>query len=802
MNKISENIDQLSPLQRSVLVIEELKSKLNALKYANTEPIAIIGMGCRFPGGANDAQQFWQLLSNGVDAITEIPEGRWDVDAYFDPNPEIPGKMYTNCGGFLQQVDQFDPQFFGISPREAISMDPQHRLLLEVSWEALENAGQVPERSASNPTGVFVGITLNDYKSIVNSSHSNSNVETYGITGLPLNAAAGRISYTFGLTGPSMAIDTACSSSLVAIHQACQSLRLRECQMALAGGVNLILLPDSMIATSKARILSPEGHCNTFDAAANGIGRGEGCGMVVLKRLSDAVAARDNILALVRGSAVNQDGPSSGFTVPNSSSQQALICQALAMAKVEPSEVSYVEAHGTGTSLGDPIEVRALGTVFAEGHSPEHPLMIGSVKTNIGHLESAAGVSGLIKVVLQLQHQQIVPHLHLKHPTPHINWDELPVTVPTKQTPWQVKGKERIAGVSSFGASGTNAHVILGEAPVREPVPVTVDRSAHLLTLSAKTEAALEQLATRYQNHLATNPNLALGDICFTANTGRSHFNHRLAIVAESTEQLREQLQAFATGTLDTRLIRGQLTERKRQKIAFLFTGQGSQYVNMGRQLYKTQPVFRRTLDKCEQILHSYLEKPLLDVLYPEDSQELNSSVIDQTAYTQPILFAIQYALAQLWQSWGIEADVVMGHSVGEYAAAAIAGVFSLEDGLKLIAHRGRLMQQLPSRGEMVAVMASEEQINQLIIVMCNFAKCHRIIKECSFFIMLRNILVMQIYQWFTHISKIKLNTGKICNHKTGFTEHCFVTHITYGWYYIYIIIFIKIINLCADNWM
>ncbi|ARV58847.1 hypothetical protein BZZ01_09550 [Nostocales cyanobacterium HT-58-2] len=715
MNKISENIKQLSPLQRSVLVIEELKSKLNALRYANTEPIAIIGMGCRFPGGVNDSQQFWQLLSNGIDAITEIPKDRWDVDAYYDPNPEIPGKMYTKRGGFLQQVDQFDPQFFGISPREAISMDPQHRLLLEVSWEALENAGQVPERSASNPTGVFVGITLNDYNSIVNRSHVNGSVETYGITGLPLNAAAGRISYTFGLTGPSMAIDTACSSSLVAIHQACQSLRLRECQMALAGGVNLILLPDSMIATSKARILSPDGQCNTFDAAANGIGRGEGCGMVVLKRLSDAVAARDNILALIRGSAVNQDGPSSGFTVPNSSSQQALICQALAMAKLEPSEVSYVEAHGTGTSLGDPIEVRALGTVFLEGHSPEHPLMIGSVKTNIGHLESAAGVSGLIKVVLQLQHQQIVPHLHLKDPTPHINWDELPVTVPTKQTPWQVKGKERIAGVSSFGASGTNAHVILGEAPVQESVLVTVDRPAHLLALSAKTEAALKQLATRYDNYLAIHPDLALGDICFTANTGRSHFNYRLAIVAESTEQLREQLKAFATGTPDTRLIRGQVTERKRPKIAFLFTGQGSQYINMGRQLYKTQPVFRRTLDQCEQILQSYLQKPLLDVLYSEGNQESNSSVIDQTAYTQPILFAIEYALAQLWQSWGIEADVVMGHSVGEYVAATIAGVFSLEDGLKLIAHRGRLMQQLPSKGEMVAVMASEERVNQLI---------------------------------------------------------------------------------------
>ncbi|MGK7875119.1 MAG: SDR family NAD(P)-dependent oxidoreductase [Xenococcaceae cyanobacterium] len=727
MDKQPNNLSKLSPLQRSVLVIEKLKSKLKEVEDSITEPIAIIGMACRFPGEADNPEKFWQLLLNGVDAIAEIPASRWDIDAYYDPDPETPGKMYVRSGGFLQQVDQFDPQFFNISPREALSIDPQHRLLLEVSYSAFEYAGQTPERLDGSPTGVFVGITLNDYGKIVKLAQSDSNLEPYGVTGLPLNAAAGRISYTFGLTGPSMSIDTACSSSLVAIHQACQSLRMQECEMALAGGVNLMLLPDSMILTSKAKMLSVDGRCKTFDAAADGMGRAEGCGMLLLKRLSDARSQGDNILAVIRGSAVNQDGPSSGLTVPNGLAQERVIRQALNMAKLKPLDVSYIEAHGTGTPLGDPIELRSLARVFGQEHSREQPLLIGSVKTNIGHTETAAGVSGVIKVILQLQHQKIVPSLHLKNPTPEFNWEDFPLAVPTKPTVWEVKNGRRIAGISSFGASGTNAHVILEEAPLSvtsEQLTVNSEakytRPHYILTLSAKTEKALSELVSRYQNHLEAHPELALADVCYTANTGRRHFKHRLAAIASSTRELTEKLLHLRSLKEVAGLFSGQVpNSTKIPKVAFLFTGQGSQYVNMGRELYETQPVFRQALIECDRLLVPYLEHNLLYVLYPDEESgakaQLRTSLLNQTAYTQPALFAIEYALAQLWQSWGIKPDAAIGHSVGEYVAATIAGVFSLEDGLKLIATRGQLMQNLPDDGKMVSVMASEKRVRELI---------------------------------------------------------------------------------------
>lgn len=505
MNNISARVDQLSSSQRLLLALEEAVGKLETVERSKTEPIAIIGMSCRFPGGVNNPESFWQLLINGVDAITEVPPERWNVDAYYDPNPDTAGKMYTRYGGFLQQVDQFDPQFFSISPREAVRTDPQQRLLLEVSWEALENASLIPNQQSVSQTGVFVGVTTNDYARLLMPSGDLSPIDAYYITGNPLNAVAGRLSYTLGLQGPCMAIDTACSSSLVAVHLACQSLRNGECENALAGGVNLILSPENTIALSKAKMLAPDGRCKTFDAEADGIVRGEGCGVLVLKRLSDAVANGDNILALIRGSAVNQDGPSSGFTVPNKAAQETLIRQALARAKVEPSEVDYVEAHGTGTSLGDPIELRALGAVLGEGRSSELPLKIGAVKTNIGHLESAAGVASLIKVVLSMQQQQIPAHLHLKQLTPYINWDQLPLSVTTEPMDWPTGGKRRIAGVSSFGASGTNAHVVLEEAPKPEPKTKSTERPLHLLNLSAKTKEALKHLANRYEKHLANN---------------------------------------------------------------------------------------------------------------------------------------------------------------------------------------------------------------------------------------------------------------------------------------------------------
>lgn len=706
MSNYSE-IGELSSSQRLLLAIDEAVAKLEAVERSKTEPIAIIGMGCRFPGGANAPEAFWQLLDKGIDAITEVPAERWDINAYYDPNPGKPGKMYTRYGGFLSQVDQFDPYFFGISPREAVSIDPQQRLLLEVSWEALESAGMVPDRLASSQTGVFVGVTTNDYAKLLTPFGELNHIDAYYITGNPLNAVAGRLSYTLGFTGPCMAIDTACSSSLVAVHQACQSLRNGECTQALAGGINLILSPENTIALCQAQMLAPDGRCKTFAADANGFVRGEGCGVLLLKRFTDAVAAGDNILALIRGSAINQDGPSSGFTVPSKTAQEALIRSSLALAKVEPSEVSYVEAHGTGTSLGDPIEVRALAAVLGEKRSPEHPLALGSVKTNIGHLESAAGVASLIKVVLALQHQKIPSHLHFKQPNPYIDWGELPVTIPTEHIPWPKGKKRRVAGVSSFGASGTNAHVVVEESPVLKSMPNVVEHPLHLLSLSAKTEKSLKQLAELYAQHIVAHPALALEDICFTANTGRAHFKHRLSVIASSSTEACEKLVAFTKGKVVADTLPRQVQGTSQPKIAFLFTGQGSQYIGMGRQLYETQPVFQQTLDQCDEILRSYLEQPLLEVLYPA----AGDSPLGETAYTQPALFALEYALFQLWRSWGIEPSGVMGHSLGEYVAACVAGVFSLEDGLKLIAERGRLIQALPQTGEMVAVLTDEAQV-------------------------------------------------------------------------------------------
>nr|AEU11005.1 NpnA [Nostoc sp. 152] len=698
LSENSVNTDRQSLMKKALLELKEMKSQLEAVERAKKEPIAIVGMGCRFPGGANNPEAFWQLLRDGVDAVTEVPANRWDINAFYDPDPETPGKMYSRYGGFVSQLEEFDAQFFGIAPREAVSLDPQQRLLLEVSWEALENASIKPSELLGTQAGVFVGICGNDYLQRLLSREATE-IDAYQVTGNAHSVAAGRLSYILGLNGPSLAVDTACSSSLVAVHLACQSLRHQESDLAIAGGVNLLLSSEISINFSKARMLAPDGRCKTFDAAADGYVRGEGCGVIILKRLSDAIKDKNQILALIRGSAVNQDGRSSGLTVPNGSLQQAVIRQALANGGVEPSEISYLEAHGTGTSLGDPIEVGAMSAVF--GKNTDQPLTIGSVKTNIGHLEAAAGIAGIIKVVLQMQHQEIAPHLHFQDPSPHINWENLPLIVPTQKTNWQTAEKPLLAGVSSFGFSGTNAHVVLEQPPTIEPITPEVERPLHLLTLSAKTQSALEQLAFGYQNYIQTHSDVAIADICYTANVGREHFNHRLAIVVNSREQLLKQL---TTKNISNHV-------KQLPKIAFLFTGQGSQYINMGRELYETQPLFRQTLEQCNEILRPYLEHSLLEVLYTEQ----NSSLLNQTSYTQPAIFAVEYALYQLWKSWGIEPDVVIGHSVGEYVAATVAGVLSLEDGLKLIAQRGQLMQQLPDGGEMVSLIASEEQVRKII---------------------------------------------------------------------------------------
>lgn len=674
------------------------------------ESIAIIGMGCKFPGGVNNTEEYWSLLRDGIDGISEVPSTRWDVKEYENFGQLQPGKISTKYGGFLERIDQFDAQFFRIAPREATYTDPQQRILLETSWEALENAGIDPESLANTPTGVFLGIFSHDYELLQVKQYDAQDFEAYFGTGNSASIAAGRLSYFFGFTGPAISVDTACSSSLVAVHLACQSLALGECNIALAAGINLILSPELSMTFSQAGMLSPEGRCKTFDAKANGYVRSEGVGVVVLKRLSQAIADNDNILAVVKGTAINQDGASNGLTAPNGLSQEAVIHKALSQANVSPLDVSYVEAHGTATSLGDPVELKALEAVYGENRSGEQPLIIGSVKTNIGHTEAAAGIAGLIKVVLSMQNNYIPPHLHFQELNPLIALDLIPAVIPSSGMEWKksVSGSLRLAGVSSFGFSGTNAHVILQEAPVLAPVTAEIERPCHLLTLSAKSSKALKELVQSYETYLKLNSDVTLADICFTANTGRSHFEYRLAVVAESLVELSEELSNFAGDKENFRLFSGEKNSTKPQKVAFLFTGQGSQYVGMGRQLYEQAPIFRQVLDHCNEILRPYLEKSLLEVLYPESGE---FSPIDETEYTQPALFAIEYALAELWKSWGITPQVVMGHSVGEYVAACIAGVFSLEDALKLIATRGRLMQELPQNGAMVSVLASLEQV-------------------------------------------------------------------------------------------
>ncbi len=708
MNNIPDNSETTPALKRALFALKDMRAKLDAIERAKIEPIAIVGMGCRFPGHANTPEEFWQLLRDGVNGISEVPDNRWDVEAYYDPDPNAPGKMYVRRFGFVDQVDQFEPQFFGISPREALSMDPQQRLLLEVSWEALEYAGIVPNQLAGSQTGVFIGISTNDYSRIPITSGDRSYMDAYLGTGTAFSVAAGRLSYTLGLHGPAFALDTACSSSLVAIHLACQSLRAGQSDLALAGGVNLILSPDATIAMAKTHALAPDGQCKTFDASADGYSRGEGCGIVVLKRLSDALADGDNILALIRGSAINHDGRSSGLTVPNGQAQQVVIRSALADAGgIEPEQINYIETHGTGTQLGDPIEVRAIAGVMGK-RSKEEPVLLGSVKTNVGHAEAAAGMASLLKVILALQNGTIPPQLHFNEPNPHIDWQSLPVKVVNEPTSWQRGDTPRIAGINSFGISGTNAHLVLEEPPLPESSTSEAERPLHALALSANDESALAALATRFERYMRANPGARIADIAHTANIGRSHRPYRLAVLGDSTEQIRQKLNGYASKKDEQGLIQGRVEGIESPKIAFLFTGQGSQYINMARELYQTQPLFKATLDKCDELLHPYLERPLLSVLYPEPGQD---SPINETAYTQPALFAIEYALAELWRSWGIQPSVVMGHSVGEYVAACVAGVFSLEDGLKLIAERGRLMQELPRDGAMAAIFANKSRV-------------------------------------------------------------------------------------------
>src|ERR1700759_4862515 len=680
------------------------------------ESFAIVGYALRVPGAA-DADEFWEVLRDGRDAVSEVPPDRWDVDEYYDPDPDAPGKIVSRRAGFIDDVAGSDAPFFGLSNRETMLIDPQHRLLLETAWQAVEHSGTAPSALANTKTGVFVGLGTHDYLGLISEQLSYAEIEAYVAIGTSSAAGAGRISYGLGLHGPAVSVDTACSSSLVAVHQACQALRFGECDLALAGGVNVMLSAKTAMTFSHAHMLAPDGKCKTFDASADGYVRGEGCGVILVKRLEDAIRDGDRIRAVIRGSAVNQDGASGGLTVPNGVAQQRVITEALECAGVAAGDVGYRGAQGTGTSLGDPIEVQAAGAVLGDGRDASRPLLIGSVKTNIGHLEAAAGIAGLIKVILSLEHEVLPKHLNFRKPSPHIPWDRLAVRGVDEALPWARDGRPRLAGISSFGFSGTNAHVIVEEAPdevgqvAAAPVVPSDDRRFSLLPLSARSPAALTQLAEEYSDWLTAHPEASLADLCLTAGAGRSHFEHRAALVVNSTESARESLRALAEDRPAPGLVRGDCADRPRT--AWLFTGQGSQYAGMARELFETEPVFAETMARCAAVFPDMLERPLLDVIFEPDGPD-GESTLRQTSYAQPALFAVEMGLARLWQSWGFEPDVVLGHSVGQYSAACVAGVFSLEDGALLMAERGRLFGSLPVGGRMVAVFAAAERVESL----------------------------------------------------------------------------------------
>ena len=703
-------ISNMSP-KRLALLAAQLQQQLDVAKSREHEAIAIIGMGCRLPGGVHDVDGFWQLLHEGRDAIREVPPERWDIDAYYDPEPDAPARMSTRSGGFLDNISDFDAEFFGITPREARTLDPQQRLLLEVAWEAIEHAGIAPQDLVGSASGVFVGICNSDHFQRV-LGRGVDEIDAYLASGNAASVAAGRLSYFLGLNGPALSIDTACSSSLVALHLGCRSLRSRESNLALVGGVNVMCSPETTITLTKAHMLAPDGRCKTFDAAADGFARGEGCGVLVLKRLSDALSVGDSILAVIRGTAVNQDGRSGGLTVPNGPAQESVLRAALADARVEASELDYVEAHGTGTSLGDPIEVRALAGALGPGRSKQEPLIIGSVKTNFGHLESAAGIAGVMKVVLALLHERIPKHLHFRKPSPHIAWSDWPVRVATEERAWPRSERRRIAGVSSFGFSGTNAHVVIEEAPhVEKQAADPPSHPLECIPLSARSGVALGKLARSCAEALGSG--IDLRDAAYTAGAGRAHFGERLVVVAESSGSAKAALEDFSSGRSNAAVHCGSVEATSPFEVVFLYTGQGSQYPGMAETLYRTCPVFRDTIDRCDEILGPDPQNLTLKSVLAAGPAE--GAPVHRTAWTQPALFAVEYALTQLWRSWGIEPAAVLGHSVGEYVAACVAGVFSLEDGLRLIAERGRLLQALPKGGSMAALFTSHEEVAALV---------------------------------------------------------------------------------------
>jgi acyl transferase domain-containing protein/acyl carrier protein len=707
---VSETPEQKlrSYLERATAALRQTKQKLQELEDRQREPIAIVGMGCRYPGGVESPEQLWDLIDRGRDAITTLPTDRgWDVEGLYDPDPERAGKTVSREGGFLHDAALFDPAFFEISPREAALISPQQRLLLTTSWEALERARIRPDSLRGSRTGVFVGIMYYDYGSRLEvDPESLSGYTWIGSSG---SVSSGRISYTLGLEGPSITVDTACSSSLVAIHLACQSLRKGECTLALAGGATVMATPTIFIEFSRQRALAPDGRCKAFSDRADGVGWAEGAGMVVLERLSDAQRNGHPILGLIRGSAINQDGRSQGLTAPNGPSQQRVIKAALTDAGLEPADIELVEAHGTGTRLGDPIEAIALQAVYGRAHTSERPLWLGSLKSNIGHTQAAAGVGGVMKLVLAMQHGVMPRSLYAEQPSAQVDWSDHAIELLAKPRPWPAGEQPRRAAVSSFGISGTNAHLVVEEPPrVEEAEPRTGAPAWLPIVITAIDEAGLSRQARRLHGWLEARPDLDLRDVGWSLLTTRAQLEQRAGIIAGSREAVLAGLSALAQGERPANVVRARAGSGPR--LAMLFTGQGSQYPGVGKTLHATFPVFRAAFDQIAEHFDRLLSRSLREVAFAEPGSD-DAAAIDRTSFTQPVLFAIEVALFRLYESWGVVPELLLGHSIGELVAAHVAGVLSLGDACKLVAARARLMQALPAGGAMVAIAASEAEL-------------------------------------------------------------------------------------------